>query len=199
MDIIYEQPTTINYTGVFNDGIGTNISNEEKTNHFDSLLYIKNKIMDDSKFIEELRSLLSSKFNNDINKLAKCVGRPESDIRDFIDGKKDIPSDFFEDLANCISKKHGDNIQFGDKYIEVNNSGIGYTNNYEGMMKDAQVDIIKKMKLEILELKKSSKEKDEVIKSYEDIIKSKDETIKSKDEVIKSKDEILKSLNKKQV
>lgn len=165
-------------SGVFHEKVETNNRNIQRTNQDVRALNLKKETMDNNRFIDELKSLLQSRFNNDIDKLAKCLGRPANDVSDFMNGLTDIPPGFIEDLTKCLSKNSGgERVQFGDKYVEINNTGDGYTNYFDGMMKGAQIDIIKKMKLEMSELKKIIKSKEETIKSYEEMMKSKDELI----------------------
>lgn len=156
--------------GVFNSSVETNNNAVEKNN---SLLGALNteKITMDINSIDKLRALIQSQFNNDIDCFAESIGKSVKEIMDMLNGNSEIPPNLFDDAKNSFVRS-GDNIQFGDtiKYIEINNSGSGYINNYDGMMKGSQSDIIKKQKTEIAALHKILKDKDELLAAKEEVI-----------------------------
>ena len=167
--IIYETPNIISQIGTFNGSVETKVNPSGKTKESKTLLRRKKKRMDDN-ILEELRSLIKTRFGNDIDKFADCVGKSTEEILSFLNGETDIPPELFEDYIDCASKGAG-SIQIGDKYVEIYNRGNYMTNNYAGLMKGAQIEIIKKIKAENAKLKEELKEQKELIESQKEIIK----------------------------
>lgn len=162
------------YKGRF-EQITTNIKQEmDRTNSSNIVLDMKKQHMDDNRlYKEDLRLLIFSRFENDIELFASTIGVPPEQIQKFLDGRNDPPRALCGELEDKNREtKKGDNIQIGDKVIEINSSGDGMTNNFEGILKGSQTELIKRMKMEIADLKKIMKEKDRLIDLQNEMIKS---------------------------
>lgn len=162
-----------NYKGRF-EQITTNIKQEvDRTNFYNIVLDMKKEHMDDNRlFIENLRLLIVSRFENDIELFARSIGTTPEQIQNFLEEGGDPPRTICGELEKNKETKKGDNIQIGDKVIEINSSGDGMTNNFEGILKGSQIELIKRMKMEIADLKKIMKEKDRLIDLQDEMIKS---------------------------
>lgn len=158
--------------GIFNDKVENNALNADRTKSLLSLLDKEKNIMEDSsKFIIDLKTLLSSCYHNDVELLARSINISSEQINDCLAGKTHPIPELIKEVERRKNSpgSGGDYIQIGDK-IEINNSGEGFTNNYDGMMKGYENDIIKELKMEVSELHKMIKEKDKLIAEKERLI-----------------------------
>lgn len=145
-----------NYNGEFNNVL-TDI-NFAATNTSIEVLDVKNKFM--SKFSDELKSILRSRFNNDIEAFAESLGLTTDQVSNLLlIGASESPSD----SARIAENVSGDNIQIGDK-IEIN-TGDG-NNDFSGILNET----IKSQKNKIAYLEDLLKEKDEVIATQKEMI-----------------------------
>lgn len=154
-----------------------------------TVLNDKKNIMDNRRFIEDLKLLISSRFENDIELFARTVGVTPEQLHLFLLEKGDPPKAICGELEKNKEPKKCGNIQIGDKVIEINNSGDGMTNNFEGILKGSQLDLIKSIKEENSTLHKLIKGKDELLKDKDELLSEKDKLISALQETI----ELLKN------
>lgn len=129
----------------------------------------KHKKMDDQQCLGIIKSYLESKFGNDIELLAKNIGVPTNGLQGFITGVSGPPPGLFEELEKCAENKTdtvimGDKVK-GDKIIVSGDM----TKNYGNISLEEET---KRMELEISDLHKILKSKDEVIKALKETIEA---------------------------
>lgn len=154
----------INYNGTFTDcEIDSRIKNKIGRTNFPTELFQRKKLKMEKYKIKELKSLLSSQFNNDIELLAKATGIPTNELSDFINEASNLT------LTDDESSSNKENVQFvgkieGDQIIV---SGGEFTKNCGISSLENETS---KLKMEISDFKKLLKEKDTTIKALNDEI-----------------------------
>lgn len=146
-------------------GISTNVGNLQ-TNPQHGLFEKESLTMNKTKLLNRLNYILQNQFDGNVEMMAKYVGVSLDAFQNILSGIGEIPAHL---LHKMDGSPCGDNIQIGDK-IEINNAGIGYTNNYAGMINDTQKIMIQKMKDKISELEKLMQEKDKLLEEKDKII-----------------------------
>lgn len=111
--------TTAYYDGEFNNAT-TYVKGGEKTDQSQPLFQIETKGMNDTKLIENLRSLLIGRYNNDVELLSQSTGIPVSHIKEFLAGETPPSTKLLEIIGKQIASEHGDCVYIGGK-IEIKN------------------------------------------------------------------------------
>lgn len=156
----------IHYSGNFSE-VMTDIKNCDRTKHYIPLLDMKKFIMSDEQTLKELKSVLSTRFNNSIEMLATAVGLPVDQVNRILSGEVPIPVDLLNKLRQEDRTDKCDYIQIGDRF-EFHYSGDGVTNNYAGLVGNAASS--RRKDTEISWLKREIKEKDELIAALKETI-----------------------------
>lgn len=166
MVLYYISSSSISTTshGDHND-ITTTIS-ADQTNCTPELLDMKSYNMDNKRTLEDFKLLLSGRFNNDLELMARSLGLPSDQIRSIL-LENGISEEVDKRLNEC-GCKNGDYFQFGNR-VEINNSGDGYQQSFADIL-ESDNEVIKKLKADNAHLKKIAKEKDELIASLRDTI-----------------------------
>lgn len=110
--------TTAYYDGEFNNAT-TYVKGGEKTDQSQPLFQIETKGMNDTKLIENLRSLLIGRYNNDVELLSQSTGIPVSHIKEFLAGTPPSTK-LLEIIGKYSASEQGDCVYIGEK-IEVTN------------------------------------------------------------------------------
>lgn len=117
-------------------------------------------IMSNKQLIEDLQQMLLTRFDNNVESLAKAIGVPTEQVIQYLEGRLIVPKDVTEKITRFRPRPYGEYIQIGDR-IEIHNAGDGATHNYAGIL--GKAGGAKKLEDEIARLKKEMKEKDELI------------------------------------
>lgn len=116
--------------------------------------------MNNNQLIEDLKQMLLTRFDNNVESLAKAIGVPTEQVIQYLEGQLTVPNDVTEKITRFTRRHSGEYIQIGDR-IEIHNAGDGATHNYAGLL--GKAGPLKKLKDKIVRLKKEMKEKDELI------------------------------------
>lgn len=162
-----------NYRGDFNN-VTTDIT-------------VERKIMGNKRFIEDLRTLIRSRFDNNIEFLSSEVGVPVDMINNILDGKVDPQRGLIESIDKITNSRQEDIIQYGNK-IEI--CGSGNTNNFEGGFIGTNNEENRELKIKVADQDRMLKEKDRMLDE-------KDQMLDEKDELIKTLKEMLEMLKNK--
>lgn len=140
--------------------------NDVTTCVYPELLPTENS-MNNNQLIEDLKQMLSTRFDNNVESLAKAIGVPTEQVLQYLEGRISVPADVTEKMIRFKPRPCGEYIQIGDR-IEIHNAGDGATHNYAGMT--GKADLVKKQEVEIAQLKKENREKDELIAALKETI-----------------------------
>lgn len=156
-----------NYHGTFND-ITTTIS-ADKTNLSPNVLDMKKIGMKDKRNNSgDFKACLIGSFNNDIEAMAHALGLSIDDMHNYLLGRISIPDSVVHRLEEYTFSKGG-YFQFGDR-IEINNSGDNYSQSFSDILESEDIEN-KRLKIENSSLRKTVKEKDELIAALKETIK----------------------------
>lgn len=151
------------YIGQFNDIISRTFNKMGETNIKEKMLDKEKEYMYNTELIKELKILLENKESNIIGDLAKETGVTEDKILNILSCLANAPVEISEKRENVMRES----LQIGDK-VEINYSGDGLTNNYEGLLSGHGT--IRELRSKISDLQKLLNEKDELIKSLKETI-----------------------------
>lgn len=144
--------TNAYYDGEFNNAT-TYVKGSEKTDQSKPLFQIKTKVMDDTKLIEDLKYLLTRKYNNDVELLSESTGIPVTHINNFLAGETPASTKLLEVIGKHGATEHGDCVYIGRKIVIKN-----YNNCYFSESTDKKT--LSKLEAEVQALKEAWKFKE---------------------------------------
>lgn len=156
---LIDNSSNVYYSGNFNEVV-TDIKACDRTKPYNPLLNMKEFIMSDEQTLKELKSVLSTRYNNSVEMLANAVGLPVDQVNRILSGEVPIPVDLLNKLRHEDRTSKGDYFQIGDRF-EFYYSGDGVTNNYAGLLDS--VGMARKKDEKISQLEREIKENHKMI------------------------------------